>query len=173
MRAQVVVDGVTWPVSGAQVAIVEKGRVFVQFRPFPPGWELPGGHVDTDEDPAVAAVRETAEETGYEVHIRGLVGVYSWRGLRTVGDALYLAEIIGGRRRRSPESVASRWVAPGQMPRTIFPWYRQRIYDALGRCDGDPPVHRVQDVTLHHVASFAVSWARSPYDATIRMRRRR
>ena len=29
------------------------------------GWELPGGSVDTDEEPADAAVRETEEETGY------------------------------------------------------------------------------------------------------------
>ena len=109
MHAQVVVDGVQFPVDGASVAIVENGRVFVQFRPFPPGWELPGGHVETDENPLDAAAREVGEETGWEVRIRGLVGVYSWRGLRTVGDAVYLGEIVGGKRRRSLESVAGAW----------------------------------------------------------------
>ena len=171
MRAQVVVDGVTWPVAGASVAIIESGRVFLQFRPFPPGWELPGGHVESDEDPAQAAAREVSEETGWDVRIRGLVGVYSWRGLRAVGDALYLGEVTGGRRRRSLESVASAWVKPGEMPRTVFPWCRQRIYDALDRADGAPPVHRTQDVTPIHVAAFAVSWLRYPYDLTMRLRR--
>jgi len=28
-------------------------------------WELPGGYIDTDEDPAVAAAREVEEETGW------------------------------------------------------------------------------------------------------------
>lgn len=171
MRAQVVVDGVQFPVDGASVAIVENGRVFVQFRPFPPGWELPGGHVESDENPIEAAIREVSEETGWEVHIRGLVGVYSWRGLRSVGDAVYLGEIVGGKRRRSLESVAGAWVAPGHMPRTLFPWCRQRIYDALARVDGDDPVHRVQDITPIHVAGFAVSWLRFPYDAALRKRK--
>ena len=35
------INGVEWTVEGAQVAIVERGRVLLQFRPWPPGWELP------------------------------------------------------------------------------------------------------------------------------------
>ncbi|MEA2672508.1 MAG: hypothetical protein QOG45_2728, partial [Chloroflexota bacterium] len=34
----------TFPVQGAQLAIVHDGRVLLQLRPWPPGWELPGGH---------------------------------------------------------------------------------------------------------------------------------
>ena len=171
-RPQVVVNGVSWPVQGAQVAIVDRGRVLLQFRPFPPGWELPGGHVELDEDPAEAAAREACEETGYQVRILGLVGVYSWRGLRSVGDALYLGEIVGGRNRRSMEAWSTRFVNPLHMPRTIFPWCRQRVVDAVARAEGAPPVHRAQDVTLYHVAHFATAWLRSPYEAASRQFRR-
>jgi len=37
-------------------------------------WELPGGHVDSGESAADAAVRETAEESGITVEVTGLAG---------------------------------------------------------------------------------------------------
>lgn len=161
----VVVDGEIWPINGSQVAIVENGRVLVQFRPWPPGWELPGGHCDRDEDPAAAAARECEEETGFRVNILGLVGVYTWEGLRSAGDAVYLAEIVGGRRHWNLEAWITRFVAPAELPRTLFPWCHLRIMDAIARAEGEAPVHRVQPVTMYHVANFATQWMREPVDS--------
>ena len=160
----VVIDGVEWPVEGAQVAIVRRGRVLVQFRPWPPGWELPGGHVEPGEDPAVTAAREVAEETGYTVRITGLVGVYSWRGLRSAGDVVYLGEVIGGAPRRSLEAWAFRMVSPDRLPRTAFPWIRDRVRDAVDVAGGGASVHRVQPVTIRHVLGFATAWLHTPFD---------
>lgn len=168
--SQVVVDGVAWPVQGAQAAIVDGARVLLQLRPFPPGWELPGGHVEPDEEPIETAVRETEEETGYRVNIRGLVGVYSWSGLRNAADAVFLAEIAGGHARWSPEALRSIFVEADSLPRTAFPWCRQRVYDALARSEGAPPVHRIQPITLRNVATFGSSWLSAPLD---RLRRHR
>jgi 8-oxo-dGTP pyrophosphatase MutT (NUDIX family) len=42
-------------------------------------WEIPGGGVERGEDTAAAAIRETAEETGYLVD-RGQVGPPCWTG---------------------------------------------------------------------------------------------
>ena len=149
---------------GAQAAIVDGSRVLLQLRPFPPGWELPGGHVEADEEPIETAVRETQEETGYRVNIRGLVGVYSWSGLRNAADAVFLAEIAGGEARWSVEALRSIFVTADSLPRTAFPWCRQRVYDALARSEGAPPVHRVQPVTLRNVATFGSSWLSAPLD---------
>ena len=159
-----------WPVQGAQVAIVDGSRVLLQLRPFPPGWELPGGHVEWEEDPAQTAVREAEEETGYRVAIRGLVGVYSWSGLRNAADAVFLGEVSGGRPRRSIESLRSLFVTADHMPPTTFPWTRQRVYDALARSEGAPPVHRAQPVTPRTVLAFGTSWLSAPLDRLRRVR---
>ncbi|MFZ0129281.1 MAG: NUDIX hydrolase [Candidatus Dormiibacterota bacterium] len=166
----VIVEGVEWQVEGAQIAIVERGRVLLQFRPWPPGWELPGGHCEAGEDPAVTAARETAEETGYEVRIAGIVGVYSWRGLRSAGDVVYLGVVIGGAPRRSIEAWALRMASPDALPRTVFPWMRDRVRDAVAAAAGGPPVHRVQPVTIRHVLGFATAWLHTPIDRLLRRR---
>ncbi|MGA2282812.1 MAG: NUDIX domain-containing protein [Candidatus Dormibacteria bacterium] len=169
----VVIDGEPWPVGGAQLAVLHGGRVLLQLRPWPPGWELPGGHCKPDEEPADAAARETEEETGHTVRVLGLVGVYSWEGLRAAGDAVFLGEITGGRARRSIEAWSVRLFDPHQLPRTVFPWCRERILDAVACSEGGAPVHRVQPVTMRHVMNFGTSWMQTPVDALTRHRRPR
>jgi len=38
----------------------------------------PAGHLDPDETLAQAAVRETLEETGWDVELTGFIGAYQW-----------------------------------------------------------------------------------------------
>lgn len=58
-------------------------------------WALPSGYVETDESVAAAAVREVSEETGLEVAIDGLEGVFSAAGLGVV-LVVFQATIVGG-----------------------------------------------------------------------------
>lgn len=51
--------------------------VLVRRRNPPPGWALPGGFVDVGETVEAAAVREAREETGLDVTLEHLLGVYS------------------------------------------------------------------------------------------------
>lgn len=53
------------------------GVVLVERRNPPLGWALPGGFIDYGESCERAAVREAREETGLEVELTGLLGVYS------------------------------------------------------------------------------------------------
>ena len=53
------------------------GVVLVERRNPPHGWALPGGFVDYGETCECAAVREMREETGLDVELTGLLGVYS------------------------------------------------------------------------------------------------
>lgn len=53
------------------------GVLLIERRNPPHGWALPGGFIDYGESAEQAAVREAREETGLEVRLTGLLGVYS------------------------------------------------------------------------------------------------
>lgn len=57
-------------------------------------WELPGGYVDPDEDPAAAAAREVEEETGKSADANEAAHV-EWITLDSVRDRITQGEIIG------------------------------------------------------------------------------
>jgi 8-oxo-dGTP pyrophosphatase MutT (NUDIX family) len=166
------VDGTPHAVTGAQLALVRDGRVLIQLRPWPPGWELPGGHCDDGEDPAATAAREGEEETGHTVRVLRLAGVYTWAGLRHTSDAVYVGEVTGGRWRRSIEALRHRWVTAEELPPTTFPWIHARVTDALAAAAGAPPVHRTQPVSLRHVLFFGARWAGLLVDSLRRVTRR-
>lgn len=171
--ATVALDGAAIPVEGAQVAILREGRVLLQLRAWPPGWELPGGHCEPGEDPAACAAREAEEETGVEVRVRGLVGVYRWDGLRSGGDAVYWADPAGGRERPSLEALRLRWCRPEALPRMVFPWIGTRVDDAVAVAAGAEPALRAQRVTTRQVLFFGSSWLALAADAARRAARRR
>ena len=148
-RSQVSVGENSYPITGVSVAIFDDSdRVLIQFRPFPPGWELPGGHVPLGETPIDAAARETREETGMTVKELGLVGVFSWHLHRQLHDAVYFSRWSGRAPQRSLEAWAFRFVEPTSLPAFTFPWHQQRIADALSTLKGAEPVHRRQKVKL-------------------------
>ncbi|OQY23941.1 MAG: hypothetical protein B6I35_02775 [Anaerolineaceae bacterium 4572_32.2] len=69
------------PVPGAGVLVeMETGIVLVQRGqpPFVGWWALPAGYIEADESVEQAAVRECQEETGLEVELLELFGVYSF-----------------------------------------------------------------------------------------------
>jgi ADP-ribose pyrophosphatase YjhB (NUDIX family) len=65
-------------------------------------WTLPGGYADVGFDPARNAVKEVREETGLEVDITALVGIYdsSLHSFPTLGRQVYTlvfyAGLLGG-----------------------------------------------------------------------------
>ncbi len=53
------------------------------------GWELPGGMIDTDEEPADAAIRELEEETGYRAE--SVEHLITFQALPGIADSEHFA----------------------------------------------------------------------------------
>ena len=93
-------------------------------------WNLPGGGMEAGETVDEALCREVREETGLEVEIDQLVGVYS-KPLKQEVVLAFRCRAIGGTPRATPESRECRYFAPDALPPNTLPKHRQRIEDAL------------------------------------------
>jgi 8-oxo-dGTP diphosphatase len=74
------------------------GGVLLVQRDIEPGfgkWTFPGGFVERGERAEAAAEREVLEETGLEVRVFGIVGLYSYEG-QIPAIAVFRADVIGG-----------------------------------------------------------------------------
>ena len=104
------------------------------------GWELPGGEVEEGECDADALVREVREETGLDVEVGRLVGVYRRSGFRPHDAHVFECRVRGGATRPSRETPEIAWFHEGRLPDSIFPWFRGPLEDALA--GSDEPVRR-------------------------------
>lgn len=58
-------------------------------------WNLPAGHVDRGESIKAAAIRETKEETGYDVELVKQINIYHEEATAPIKH-VFLANIVGG-----------------------------------------------------------------------------
>lgn len=113
------------------------GRIVLVRRAIEPGygkWTFPGGYMDQGETVEEAALRETQEETGLDVALTGLLGVYSFRDSPVV-VIVYRARVLGGALRVMPECLDARAFRPDEIPweELAFPSTRRALEDLLGR----------------------------------------
>jgi len=130
------------PCAGA--LIVRNGQVLLVRRtaePFRGYWDIPGGFCEADEHPADAAIREVREETGLEIELIGLLGMWvdEYEG-RTTLNVHYLARTLSRRIVLGSDADGAAWFAPDALPQRIaFDNSRRALAAWVG---GDPaPVH--------------------------------
>jgi 8-oxo-dGTP pyrophosphatase MutT (NUDIX family) len=86
---------------GPRILLVQEAKAACRGK-----WNLPGGHIDHREEIPIAAARELREETGLELSLMGLIGIY--RGDQSF-RFVFLAEIGQSQPVAGDEILAIRW----------------------------------------------------------------
>lgn len=84
-------------------------------------WAFPSGFVDQGEEVRTAGIREAREETGLEIELDGLLGVFSQTGDPVV-FIVYHAHAVGGTLRPGDEAEDVRFFPADDLPPPAFPF---------------------------------------------------
>jgi 8-oxo-dGTP diphosphatase len=123
------------PKVAAGALVVQGGAILLNQRDIDPGlgkWGLPAGYVDLGERVEDAAIREVKEETGLDICLDGLLGVYS-NLERGVALVVYCASVSGGELIAGHETRAVGFFAPDALPELAFAQNSEIIEDWLRR----------------------------------------
>lgn len=96
-----------------------EGEIVLIQRAIEPGygkWTFPGGFVERGERAEAAAERETLEETGVEIEVTGIVGLYSYEG-QVPAIAVFSARVVGGELAPLDEVMSVK-----RFPHDAVPW---------------------------------------------------
>src|SRR6266851_1185414 len=112
-------------VGSSAVVVDDENRILLQRRSDSGNWALPGGTMDIGETFAQSAIREVKEETGFDVRIDRIVGIYSDPGhvfayddgeVRQEFSICLAATIVEGMLLVSSESTAVRFFPLPDLP---------------------------------------------------------
>ncbi|WP_422933311.1 NUDIX hydrolase [Sinomonas sp. P47F7] len=129
--------------STTAVVTDDGGRIALVHRKDNGLWALPGGGMELGESIEDCAVREVREETGLDVRVTGLVGVYTNPNhvieytdgeVRQQFSLCFTTELLGGDLAYDTESTAIAWVEPERISELdMHPSMRLRISHYLDR----------------------------------------
>jgi ADP-ribose pyrophosphatase YjhB (NUDIX family) len=128
-------------VGSSAVVMDDRDQILLQRRSDSGNWALPGGAMDIGETFAQSVVREVKEETGFDVRIERIIGVYSDPGhvfayedgeVRQEFNICLACTIVGGELSVSSESTDVRFFSLDEAAGlTIHESIRKRIEDYL------------------------------------------
>jgi len=114
--------GYATPKLDVRAAVFRDGRILLVRELEDGGWTLPGGWADVGEPPSLAAMRETREESGYDVRITKLVALYD-RDLQGhpphafyAYKLFFLGELQGGSAQSSHETSGAQFFSEHELP---------------------------------------------------------
>jgi len=133
----------------------ERGRLLLVRRGRPPFeglWGLPGGFLEWKERTEECCARETLEETGLEVRVGELLGVYSAPDRDPRGHnvtVLYAAAPVRGTAKGGDDAAEAKWFNPRELERVEFAFdhaeiVREQTARTRGRRRAKGPVRRAR-----------------------------
>lgn len=134
--------------SANAVVVNDVGEILLIRRSDNDNWALPGGAMDLGESLVDTAVRETLEETGVQIEVTGLVGIYtdprhvilytSNGEARQEFSVVFTARPVGGEPTPSDESREVRWTAQDVLPSLQMDRSMRMRLDHYLTSDGTP-----------------------------------
>ncbi len=125
------------PIAAGVIAARADGKIALILRGENPGkglWGLPTGFMEADETIEQAARRECWEETGLDIELTELWGVWSYYHdvKETAGVlVLYAARVIGGEPRAGSDTLDVKFLAPAEIDDATLAFRTHR--EALAR----------------------------------------
>ena len=110
----------------------EQNRVLLCHRLDYDLWNLPGGTMESGESPWECVIREVGEETGFEVEIDDLVGIYNKPDKSELVFS-FICRIIGGKMTLNEEANKIEYFSVDKLPINIPQKQAERINDAVNR----------------------------------------
>ncbi|MCJ7478847.1 MAG: NUDIX hydrolase [Candidatus Nanohaloarchaeota archaeon QJJ-7] len=120
--------------SEGEIVLVKRAR-----EPFKGHWAIPGGHVEEGEMVEDAARREAREETGLEISIEELHGVYDEPGRDPRGPVISISYICSeeeGEMDAATDAEEARWFDLEELPEKLGFDHRKILDDYLEKKDG-------------------------------------
>lgn len=117
-------------VSVAGIVVRDDGRVLAIRRRDNHHWEPPGGVLELHETFDQGVRREIIEETGIDVQIERLTGVYK-NMPRGIVALVFRCSPVGGRLASTDEAVSVRWLTIEEIRQRMDPAYVVRVTDAF------------------------------------------
>jgi 8-oxo-dGTP diphosphatase len=111
MNCFCVCDGHEAPAVTVDIIVEKKGKILLIERnkePFKGCWALPGGFIKCMETSEDAAIREAKEETGLDIKIEGLLGVYSNPERDPRGHVISICYVASGKGREKGGTDAAK-----------------------------------------------------------------
>jgi ADP-ribose pyrophosphatase YjhB (NUDIX family) len=111
------------------------GEVVLIQRDIEPGygkWTFPGGFVERGERAEVAAEREVLEESGLEIEVAEIIGLYTYEG-EVPAIAVFAARVLGGQPTPLDETMDVKGFPRDGLPwsEMAFPSTKQALTDYL------------------------------------------